>query len=214
VILELRNNLNEGANANGGASKDAPEISFDDWPKADNRCPLTFLEFLDLLPNHISNRSGIGIQYVTRGNNEFVSSRIATSPLEVGFVSSGDGVPSWSNPYRNRKGSFLSFQNQATFGFDVDNIADTDLNPAKRISDSDRVLSYSDAGFEEKDKDNPEQKQIKGERAQEGSWAVDVKVEPRDHGIDHNHCSSTNQSGKGSVLEILHELSLTEEEVG
>jgi len=214
VILELRNDLNEGANSNGGAKEDAPVVSFKDWSVANNRSTFSFLKSFDLLTNHVSNRSGIGIQNITRGNNEFVFSRVATSPLEVGFIGSRDSVPSWSNSHGNGEVAFLGFQDQATLGLDVDNIADADLNPAKWVSDTYRVFSHLYAGLEEKDKNYPEHKQVQRKRSQEGCWTVDVKVEDRNQYVNYNHCSSANQSGKRSVLEIIHELSLTEEEVG
>jgi hypothetical protein len=214
VILELRNNLNEGANSNGSANNDAPVVSFDDRSRANNRSALAFFESFDLLSDNVSNGSGIGIQNVAWGNIELVSSNAATSPLKVGFVGSGDGISSRSNPHGNGEVTFLGFQNQTTSGFDVDNGTDAELNPAKWIGNTDQVFSYFYAGFEKKDKNNPEHKQVQRNRSQEGSGAVDVKVETRNQGIDHNYCYSADKSGKGSVLEILHGLSLTEEEVG
>ena len=213
MILELRNNLNQGADSNSGTNNDAPVVSFDDRSRAENRSALTFLKSFDLLPNHVSNRPGIGIQDITWGN-DVVSSNAVASPLKVGFIGSGDGVSSRSNPNGNWKVTFLGFQNQATSGFNVDNLADADLNPAKWIGDADQVFSHFYAGFEKKDKNNPQNKQVQRKRSQEGSRAVDVIVETSNQGVDRNHSSSANQSGKGSILEILHGLSLTEEEVG
>lgn len=214
MILALRNNLNEGSNSNGSANNDAPVVSFDDRSRVDNRSTLTFLKPFDLLADNVSNGSGIGIQNVAWGNIELVSSNAATSPLKVGFVGSSDGISSGSNPHGNGEVTFLGFQNQTTSGFDVDNCTDADLNPAKWIGNTDQVFSYFYAGFEKKDKNNPGNKQVQRNRSQEGGGAVDVKVETRNQGIDHNYCSSADKSGKGSVLEILHGLSLTEEEVG
>jgi hypothetical protein len=214
VILELRNNLNEGSNANGSANNYAPVVSLDNRPRVDNRSTLALLEPFDLLADNMSNGSGIGIQNVAGGNNEFVFANAASSPLKVGLVGSGYGISSGSNSHGNGKVTFLGLQNQATSGFDIDNRTDADLNPAKWIIDADQVFSYFYAGFEKKDINNPGNKQVQRKRSQEGSWTVDVKVETRNQGIDHNYCSSAEESGKGSVLEILHGLSLTEEEVG
>ncbi len=214
MILELRNNLNEGSNSNGSANNDAPVVSLDNRSRVDNRPTLAFLKPLDLLADNVSNGSGIGIQNVAGGNNEFVFSTAATSPLKVGLVGSGDGISSGGNSHGNGKVTFLGLQNQATSGFDIDNRTDADLNPAKWIVDADQVFSYLYAGFEKKDINNPEHKQVQGKRSQEGSLTVDVKVETGNQGVDHNHGSSADKSGKRSVLEILHGLSLTEEEVG
>ena len=214
MILELRNNLHEGAKTENRTSNDAPVVSLDDWSEANNGPALTILEFFDLLANNVSNRPGIGIQYVTGGNNEFVSSRAATSPLEVGFVGTSYGVSTGSNSHGNGEVTFLGFQNQTSSGFDVDNIADADLNPSKWVCDADQVFSYFYAGFEKKDKYNPDHKQVQRERSQEGSRSVDEQVKACNQGIDHDDCASANHSSHGSVFEILHELSLTEEEVG
>ena len=214
MILELRDNLNKCSNSNGSADCDAPVVSFDHGRRVNNRSALTFLESLDLLANNVSYGSRIRIQNVTGGNNEFVFSHAAASPLKVGLVSSGDRISSGSNSNGNGKVTVLGLQNQATSGFDIDNRTDTDLNPAKWIADANQVFGYFDAGFEKEDKNNPGNKQIQRKRPQERSWAVDEKVETRNQGIDHNHGSSADKSGQWSVLEILHGLSLTEEEVG
>lgn len=214
MILELRNYLNEGSNSNGSANNDAPVVSFDDGRRVDNCSALTFLKPFDLLADNVSNGSGIGIQNVAGGNNEFVFANAASSPLKVGLVGSGYGISSGSNSHGNGKVTFLGLQNQATSGFDIDNRTDADLNPAKWIIDADQVFSYFYAGFEKKDINNPGNKQVQRKRSQEGSWTIDVKVQTSNQGIDHNHGSTADKSGKGSVLEILHGLSLTEEEVG
>jgi hypothetical protein len=214
VILELRNNLNECSNSYGSAKNDAPVVSFDEGRRVDNRSAFSFLKSFDLLADNVSHGSGIGIQNVAGGNNEFVFANSATSPLKVGLVGSGDGISSGRNSHGNWKVTFLGFQNQATFGFNVDNLADADVNPAKWIGDAYRVFSHFYAGFEKKDKNNPKHKQVQRKRPQEGSRAVNVIVESRYQGVDRNHSSSANQSGKGSILEILHGLSLTEEQVG
>jgi hypothetical protein len=214
VILDLRNNLNKGANTNDDPCNDAQVVSSDNGSGAAARTALTFLESFDLLANNKSNSTGIGVQYVSRANHSLSFPTIVASPFKVGFVGSGNRVSAWGHPHGNRKVAFLGFQNQATSGFNVDNATDADLNKAKWICDANHVLSHFYAGFEKKDKNNPEHKQVQRQRAQEGSWSVDVKVETRNQGIDNNHRSSANQSGEGSVFEILHELSLTEEEVG
>ena len=214
MILELRNNLNEGANSNGSANNDAPVVSFDDRSRANNRSALAFFESFYLLSDNVSNGSGIGIQNVAWGNIGLVSSNAATSPLKVGFVGSGDGISSRSNPHGNGEVTFLGFQNQTMSGFDVDNGTDADLNPAKWIGNTDQVFSYFYAGFEKKDKNNPEHNQVQRQRSQEGGRAVDVKVEASNQEVDYSNSSSAYQGGKWSVFEILHEFSLTEEQVG
>ena len=214
MILELSNYLNESGNSNRGAKNHAPVVSFDDWPRAHNRSVFAFLEVFDMVADNVGNRSGIGIQNVTGGNNEFVSSIVATSPLKVRFVSRGYGVPAWSNSHGNWKVTFPRFQNQATSSFDVDNSTDADLNPAKRIGDADQVFSHFYAGFEKKDKYNPRYNEVKRERSQEGCDTVHVKVESSDHDINQNHDRSANYGSHGTVLEILHNLSLSEEQVG
>ncbi len=214
MILELKNNLNECSNSNGSANSDAPVVSFDHGRRVNNCSALTFLESFDLLANNVSDGSRIRIQNVAGGDYEFVFSNAATSPLKVGLVSSGDRISSGSNSNGNGKVTVLGLQNQATSGFDVDNRTDADLNPAKWITDADQIFSYFHAGFEKEDKNNPGNKQVQRKRAQERSWTVYEKVETRNQGIDHNYCSSADKSGQWSVLEILHGLSLTEEEVG
>jgi hypothetical protein len=214
VIIKLKDNLDQSAKSKTDANKDTPVISLDDWSRTDNQSAFSLFEPFDLLANYESNRTRIGIQNVSWGDNRLASPRVASSPLEIGFVGSGDGVPTWSDSHCNRECTFLGFQNQATFGFNVDYVADAELNPSKWISDTDQISSHFYAGFEKKDKNNPEHKQVQRERSQEGRLAVEVKVEARNQGINHNHCSSANHGGKGSVFEILHGLSLTEEEVG
>ena len=49
MILELRNNLHEGAKTENRTSNDAPVVSLDDWSEANNGPALTILEFFDLL---------------------------------------------------------------------------------------------------------------------------------------------------------------------
>jgi hypothetical protein len=214
VILELKDNLNQNAKAKTDADHDAPEINFYDLPRTNIRSALSLFEPFDLLANDKSDRARIGIQNVSRGNNRLASSRVASSPLEIGFVRPGDGVSARSNAHRNGECAILGFQNQPTFGFDVDYVADANFNPSKWISDADQIFSHFYAGLEKKDKNNPKHNQVQRERSQEGSRPIEVKVEAPNQEIDHSHSSSAYQGGKGSVFEVLHELSLTEEEVG
>lgn len=214
MILELRGNLNEGTNSNRGANNDAPVVNFDDWSKIDDFSTFAFLKSFDLLTDNVSNGSGIGIQNVIGGNYDFVSSNAATNPLKVGLVGSGDCISTRCDSHSNWKVTVLSSQDQATSSFDIDNVADADLNPAKWISDTDRVFSHFYAGLKEKDKNYPQHKQVQRKRSQEGPWTVDVKVEDRNQYVNYNYCSSAYKSGKRSVLEIIHDLSLTDEEVG
>ena len=214
MILELKNNLNECSNSNGSANSDAPVVSFDHGRSVNNRSALTFLESLDLLANNVSDGSRIRIQNVAGGNNEFVFSNVAASPLKVGLVGSGDSISSGSNSHGDRKVTVLGLQNQATSGFDIENRTDADLNPAKWINDGNQILSDFYAGLDKKDNNHPGNKQVQRKRSQEGSRTVDEVVESSYQSVDDKHRSTADQSGKRSVLEILHDSSLTEEEVG
>jgi len=214
VILELKKNLDYGCSSNDGADCYAPVVSSDNWSRNYYRPTLSFLESFDLLANHVGNGAGIRIQNVTWGDDEFVSSWVTASPLEVGFIGSRDSISTRSNSYSNGEATVLGFQDQAAFGFYVDNITNADLYPPKRISDTDGRLGHIYAGLEKKNKNNPEHKQIQRQRSQKGSKAVSVKVEPCNQEINHNYHPSAYQSGKRSVLEILHKASLTEEEAG
>jgi hypothetical protein len=214
VILELRNNLHEGAKADCYSNNDAPVVILDDRSSASARSALAFLESFDLLANNECDSSRIGVQDVTRTYHSLGSTAIFPSPFEVGFVSSGDRVSSGSNSHGNWKVTFLGLQNQATSSFDVDNGTDADLNPAKGIIDGNQILSHFYAGLEKKDKNNPGNKKVQRQRAQEGSKTVDVKVESSNQEINQKDYGSANQSSHGSVLESLHDPSLTEEEVG
>lgn len=212
--LELKNDLNQGGNSNGNSRNDAPVIVSDNRSFVNELAALSFLETFDLLPNYKSDGSGIRIQDVSRRNNKFIFSKVATSPLEIGFVSSSDCVSAGSHTNGNRKVTTLGFQNQTSSSVEVDNILDADLDPAKRVSDLDGFFGYFYAGFEKKNNYNPGNNQVERERTQEGNDAVHVVVESSYQSIDQNHTGSTDQRSNGSVLEILHNLSLSEEEVG
>lgn len=214
MILELSNNLNKRANSKSSSNNYAQVISFDKGSRANTRSAFSFLESFDLLSNDVRNSTRIGIQNVTRGHNKFLFTGTATSPLEVRFVGSGYGVSARSDTNSNRKDTSLRFQNQAAFGFDINDITDADLNKTKWISNADQVFGYFYAGFEKKDKNNPEHNQVQRQRSQEGGRAVDVKVEASNQEVDYSNSSSAYQGGKWSVFEILHEFSLTEEQVG
>ena len=214
MILELKNNLNQSGNSKSNSRHDAPVIGFDNRSFVNNLTTLTLREVSNLLPYDKSDSSGVGIQDVSGGNDALRSASIVSSPLEVGFVSSSYGVSTGSNTNSNCKVTGFGFQNQTPSSVQVFDILDADLNPAKRVSDADGLLGYFYAGFKKKDKHNPSNKQVKRERTQEGCEAVHVKVESSNHAINQNHDGSANYGSHGTVLEILHNLSLSEEEVG
>lgn len=212
--IELSNNLNEGAQHKHCPRNDAPVVSFDDRAGADNGARLSFLESFELLTNNKSNSTRVGVQDVAGANHPLGFSTMIPSPFEIGFISTGDGVSSGSNSHGNGEVSNLGFQNQPTSGFDVLHITDADLNPAKGIVDGNQILSDFYAGLDKKDKNNPDNKQVQRKRSQEGSRTVDEIVESSNQSVDDKHRSTADQSGKRSVFEILHDSSLTEEEVG
>ena len=214
MILELKNNLDQSGNSKSNSSHDAPVIVFDDWSFVNNLTTLAFHEVSNVLSNNKSDSSRIGIQDVSGGDDALRSASIVSNPLEVGFVGSSYCVPTGSNTNSNCKVTGFGFQNQTPSSVQVFDVLDADLNPAKRVSDADGFLSYFYAGFEKKDNHNPSNKQVKRERTQEGRETVHVKVESSNHAINQNHDGSANYGSHGTVLEILHNLSLTEEEVG
>ena len=214
MILELENNLNQSGNSKSNSRHDAPVIGFDDWSFVNNLTTLTLREVSNLLPYDKSDSSGIRIQDVAWGDDALSFASIVSSPLEVGFVGSSYGVSTGSNTDGNWEVTSFGSQNQTSSSVQVFDVLDADLNPAKRVSDADGFLSYFYAGFEKKDKYNPSNKQVKRERSQEGCDTVHVKVESSNHAINQNHDGSANYGSHGTVLEILHNLSLSEEEVG
>jgi hypothetical protein len=214
VILELKNNLDQSGNSKSNSRHDAPVIGFDDWSFVNNLTTLTLREVSNLLPYDKSDSSGIRIQDVAWGDDALSFASIVNSPLEVGFVGSSYCVPTGSNANSNCKVTGFGFQNQTPSSVQVFDVLDADLNPAKRVSDADGFLGYFYAGIEKKDNHNPSNKQVKRERTQEGRETVHVKVESSNHAINQNHDGSANDGSHGTVLEILHNLSLSEEEVG
>lgn len=214
MILELKNNLDQSGNSKSNSSHDAPVIVFDDWSFVNNLTTLAFHEVSNVLSNNKSDSSRIGIQDVSGGDDALRSASIVSNPLEVGFVGSSYCVSTGSNTNSNCKVTGFGFQNQTPSSVQVFDVLDADLNPAKRVSDADGFLGYFYAGFEKKDNHNPSNKQVKRERTQEGRETVHVKVESSNHAINQNHDGSANYGSHGTVLEILHNLSLTEEEVG
>lgn len=214
MIIDLKENLHQCSDAKSDSRNDAQVIVSDNKSFVNQLAALSFLETFDLLSYYKSDGSRIRIQDVSRRNNKFIFSKVATSPLEIGFVSSSDCVSAGSHAYGNRKVTTLGFQNQTSSSVEVDNILDADLDPAKRVSDLDGFFGYFDAGFEKKNNYNPGNNQVERERTQKGNDAVHEVVESSYQSIDQNHSGSTDQRSNGSVLEILHNLSLSEEEVG
>ncbi|MEN9954581.1 MAG: hypothetical protein RLZZ41_245 [Actinomycetota bacterium] len=214
MMIELGNDLNKDAQPKCCSRNDAPVVSSDDRSGADTRSRLTFLESFQLLANNKSYGTRVGVQDVAGANHPLGSSTIIPSPFEIGFISTGDGVSSGSNSYGYGEVANLGFQNQAASSFDVLHVTDADLNPAKWIIDGNQVFSYFYAGLDKKDKNHPGNKQVQRKRSQEGSRTVDEVVESSYQSVDDKHRSTADQSGKRSVLEILHDSSLTEEEVG
>ena len=214
MILELENNLNQSGNSKSNSRHDAPVVGFDDWSFVNNLTTFALRKVSNLLPNNKSDGSGIGIQDVAWGDDALSFTSIVSSPLEVGFVGSSYGVSTGSYTNGNWEVTSFGFQNQTSSSVQVFDVLDADLNPAKRVSDADGFLSYFYAGFEKKDKYNPSNYQVKRERSQEGCDTVHVKVESSNHAINQNHDGSAHYGSHGTVLEILHNLSLSEEEVG
>jgi hypothetical protein len=214
MILELESHLDQSCSSKSDSNNDAPVIGFDDWSCVNNLTTLALGEVSQLLPYNKSNSSGIGIQNVSGGDHALSFASIVSSPLEVGLVGSGNGVSTGSHTNSNWKVTGFGFQNQTPSCVQVFDILDADLNPAERVRDADGLLGHFYAGFEKKDKYNPSNDQVKRERSQEGRDTVHVKVETSNHDIDQNHDGSADYGSHGTVFEILHNLSLSEEEVG